>query len=107
MAVDPIGFAFGLFNLPRLASYLPQIVAVARHCHGASAISFSCWSIWIGANASTGLYAWAKLGDLNLALISSFNALRSGAAAGLLQAVSLFAIQDRPRTSELRVSVVR
>ena len=79
MSLDPITATFGVFNVLRLASYFPQIVAVARDRHGATAISFSCWSMWIGANASTALYAWAKLGDLGLALISSFNAVSCAA----------------------------
>jgi hypothetical protein len=70
---DAISFAFGLFNLLRLASYFPQITAVARDDHGAHAISLTCWTVWIGANATTALYSWVRLADAALASISAFN----------------------------------
>ena len=69
-----ISLAFGAFNILRLASYVPQIIAVARDAHGATSISFSCWTIWIGANISTALYAWVNVGDIGLAAVSAFNA---------------------------------
>lgn len=71
---EVISLAFGVFNILRLASYVPQIIAVARDAHGATSISFSCWTIWIGANISTALYAWINVGDIGLASVSAFNA---------------------------------
>lgn len=71
--IDVVALSFGVFNLLRLVSYLPQIIVVARDQNGATAISPSCWLIWIGANVTTALYAWSRLGDAPLALISLFN----------------------------------
>jgi hypothetical protein len=82
-ASEAIALSFGFFNILRLASYLPQILAVAKDTHGASSISFSCWTIWIGANTSTALYAWVNVGDIGLASISAFNAACCAAVLGL------------------------
>lgn len=73
-SLDFITLAFSVFNLLRLVSYFPQIAAVARDQNGAKSISYSCWTIWVCANASTALYAWHHLGDIAIALTSGFNA---------------------------------
>jgi len=81
--LDLIAIAFGASNALRLVSYLPQIVAVARDRHGAATISVSCWSIWIGANVSTALYAWTHLDDISLVAMSVLNAAGCGTVLAL------------------------
>lgn len=106
-AADAIGLAFGFFNLLRLASYFPQIVAVVRDRNGATAISFSCWSIWVGANASTGLYAWVNLADASLAIISAFNAACCAAVLSLAMYKRAAAHLHRPEALHDRQNLRR
>jgi hypothetical protein len=66
---------FSLFNVLRLGSYLPQIARVAADTEGAKAISYSTWSVWIGANASTAAYAVVNITDWGLFAISTSNTI--------------------------------
>jgi hypothetical protein len=76
MTLPDLSFAlFSLFNALRLISYVPQIASVARDRNGATSISLICWSIWIGANGATALYAWVNLADPWLLAINGFNTL--------------------------------
>jgi hypothetical protein len=68
-------YLFTGFNALRLFSFAPQIWRVAHDRNGASAISYWSWSLWIAANTSTGLYAFANLGDLVLTATNAVNAL--------------------------------
>jgi hypothetical protein len=62
---------FTAFSGLRIFAYLPQILRVARDTNGASAISYSTWILWTGANIATALYALANLGDVYLACVSA------------------------------------
>jgi uncharacterized membrane protein (DUF2068 family) len=61
---------FVTFSSLRIISYFPQIYRVATDGNGASAISYSTWALWVGANVSTALYASVNLQDLYLASVS-------------------------------------
>jgi len=61
---------FVVFSSLRIISYFPQIYRVATDDNGASAIAYSTWSLWVGANVSTALYASVNLQDAYLASVS-------------------------------------
>lgn len=62
---------FTMFSGLRIFSYVPQIRRVARDVNGASAISYSTWALWTGANIATALYALTNLGEIYLAFVST------------------------------------
>jgi hypothetical protein len=62
---------FTVFSGLRIFSYVPQIRRVARDRNGAWAISYATWGLWTGANLATALYAFANLGDIYLASVST------------------------------------
>ena len=66
---------FALFSSLRIVSYIPQIRRVALDGNGASAISYSTWTLWTGANLATALYATINLGDVYLAAVSGIYAV--------------------------------
>jgi hypothetical protein len=74
---------FSIFNILRVGSYLPQIVRVAMDTEGAKALSYSTWSLWIGANASTAAYAAINVADMTLFTVSAMNAIGCALVVGL------------------------
>jgi hypothetical protein len=67
--------AFSLFSSLRIFSYVPQIMKVAADRNGASAISYTTWTLWTSANVATALYAAINLHDLYLAVVSAVYAV--------------------------------
>ena len=65
---------FAGMNSIRILAYLPQIVKAARDSNGASAISYTTWSLFLVSHITTILYAIVCLGDLLMAAIFLGNA---------------------------------
>ena len=88
---------FSIFNILRVASYLPQIIRVATDADGARAISYSTWCLWIGANISTAAYAIVNVADWTLFAVSFLNAFGCAVVVGLT-------MWKRRRAVELRTA---
>ena len=66
---------FAGINSIRVVAYVPQILKAARDGNGASAISFTTWSLFLISHVTTILYAVVCLADLVMAAIFLGNAL--------------------------------
>jgi hypothetical protein len=66
---------FAASNAFRLVAYIPQIKKAAKDRHGASAISYTTWSLFLAANVSTVAYAVVNRADWWLAACFSSNAV--------------------------------
>jgi uncharacterized protein with PQ loop repeat len=67
--------AFTAANGVRLIAYIPQIRKAAKDHNGASAISYTTWTLFLIANISTVAYALVNRGDRELALCFAANAV--------------------------------
>ncbi len=67
--------AFTFFSFVRIVSYVPQILKIAADTNGASAISYTTWSLWTAGHVSTALYAAVNIQDGFLAAVSVVYAL--------------------------------
>jgi len=66
---------FAGMNSIRIVAYVPQIVKAGRDTNGASAISYTTWSLFLASHLTTILYAIVCLGDLVMAAVFLGNAL--------------------------------
>lgn len=66
---------FSVANSIRIFAYIPQIYKAATDKNGASAISYTTWSVFFLSHLTTVAYALVQLADLVMALIFLGNAL--------------------------------
>src|SRR5262245_11024243 len=62
-------------NTLRILAYIPQMRKAATDGNGASAISYTTWSLFLAANLSTVAYAIVNRADWGLAVCFCGNAL--------------------------------
>ncbi len=66
---------FTFMNSIRIFAYVPQLLKVTEDKNGASAISYSTWTLFFLSHLTTVAFAIFYVGDLVMALIFSGNAL--------------------------------
>lgn len=66
---------FTFMNSIRIFAYVPQLLKVTEDTNGASAISYSTWTLFFLSHLTTVAFAIFYVGDLVMALIFSGNAL--------------------------------
>lgn len=66
---------FTFMNSIRIFAYIPQFLKVTEDKNGASAISYSTWTLFFLSHLTTVAFAIFYVGDLVMALIFSGNAL--------------------------------
>jgi hypothetical protein len=66
--------AFTLTNSLRVLAYVPQMLKAARDENGASAVSYSTWTLFLVSHLTTIAYALVGPGDLVMASIFLANA---------------------------------
>jgi hypothetical protein len=66
--------AFTVTNSLRVLAYVPQMLKAARDANGASAASYSTWTLFLISHLTTIAYALVGAGDLVMALIFLANA---------------------------------
>ena len=65
---------FTFMNSIRIFAYLPQFLKITSDKNGASAISYSTWTLFFLSHLTTVAFAIFHVGDLVMALIFSGNA---------------------------------
>ena len=76
--VTPADVALGLFtfcNTIRVFAYVPQLVRIRGDQHGASAISYTTWGLFLVSNLSTVAYGLMVVNDWWLVAVFAVNAV--------------------------------
>lgn len=66
-------FAFTLFNSIRVFAYFPQMASIVRDKHGATAISYTTWTLFAASHMSTAAYGLFSIGDWKMGAVFAIN----------------------------------